>query len=158
MKGLVVVVAEKKKRGRPPGVTPERALKIEEIKREVIRRMELGEPMSRVCRDHNVAASSISLWVEKDPDFAEKYARARLIRADVLFDGLLDVAEESMNAQNAMESAAYKLKIDTLKWQLSKMVPRKYGDKLQVGGADDLPPIKQDVSISPADAYKAILG
>ena len=34
---------------------------------------------------------------------------------------------------------------------------QKYGKKLQVGGAEDLPPIQQSVSISPEEAYRRML-
>ena len=37
-----------------------------------------------------------------------------------------------------------KLRVDARKWMASKMAPKKYGDKLAVGGADDLPPVKVD--------------
>ncbi len=52
------------------------------------------------------------------------------------------------------------LRIETRKWLLSKLRPKQYGDKMQLGGAADLPPIqsKSDVTLAPEDAYKQMIG
>lgn len=47
-------------------------------------------------------------------------------------------------AESAVKVAGLRLKVDTLKWKLGKMNPKKYGDKIAVGGADDMPAIKID--------------
>ena len=35
-----------------------------------------------------------------------------------------------------------RLRVDTRKWIMSKILPKRYGDKLAVGGADDLGPVR----------------
>ena len=35
-----------------------------------------------------------------------------------------------------------RLRVDTRKWIMSKILPKRYGDKLAVGGADDLGPVQ----------------
>ena len=35
-----------------------------------------------------------------------------------------------------------RLAVDAMKWTLSKILPKKYGDKLALGGADDLGPVQ----------------
>ncbi len=42
--------------------------------------------------------------------------------------------------------------VDARKWVASKLKPRRYGDKLGIGGAEGLPAIKTDVS-DRADAF-----
>lgn len=53
-----------------------------------------------------------------------------------------------------------RLQIDARKWLAGKMSPKKYGDKVAVGGADDLPPVKHavDVILSPSEAYLRMIG
>jgi hypothetical protein len=35
-----------------------------------------------------------------------------------------------------------RLAVDAMKWTLSKLLPKKYGDKLAIGGAEDLGPVQ----------------
>ena len=48
-----------------------------------------------------------------------------------------------------------KLRVDTRKWLASKKAPRKYGDKVAIGGADDLGPV-QTVTKEITDAERAV--
>ena len=45
--------------------------------------------------------------------------------------------------------------MDTRKWLASKKAPRKYGDKVAIGGADDLGPV-QTVTKDMTDAERAV--
>lgn len=58
---------------------------------------------------------------------------------------------------NKASAAAVRLEADNKKWLMGKLRPKKYGDKIQVGGAEDLPPIQQSVSITPEEAYRRML-
>ena len=49
----------------------------------------------------------------------------------------MDIAEEE--TPDAVAVARNKLRIDTRKWILSKMLPREYGDKLELSGDPDKP-------------------
>jgi hypothetical protein len=57
------------------------------------------------------------------------------------------------------------MRIDARKWMAGKMRPKKYGDKIQVGGADDLPPVRTtstldvaSLTIEQLEALQAALG
>ena len=41
-----------------------------------------------------------------------------------------------------------RLQIDARKWLAGKMAPKKYGEKLALGGADDLPAIKTTIDVT----------
>jgi hypothetical protein len=60
----------------------------------------------------------------------EQYARARCDQADPLAEELLDVARSAPRAKSSEEVQGYRLLVDTLKWRVSKMKPRSYGNKL----------------------------
>lgn len=89
-------------------------------------------------------------WVLDDiHGFADQYVRARAIGLDVVADDMLDIADDGSNdwmKKNDPENPGYvfngehssrsKLRVDTRKWYLSKLAPKKYGDRqaLEVSG------------------------
>lgn len=110
-----------------------------EVQQDIIRRMCEGESLRSVCRSVGMPApSTVILWVNTDSAFAEQYARAREERADVYFDRLDDVSDDAVTAETAVQVAGLRLKADNIKWQLAKMAPKKYGDKLELGGGLEL--------------------
>jgi hypothetical protein len=110
-----------------------------EVQGEIIRRMCEGESLRAICRTEGYPApSTVILWTNNDPAFAEQYARARDERADVYFDRIDDVSDAAASAETAVEVAGLRLKADNIKWQLARMAPKKYGDKLELGGGLDI--------------------
>lgn len=117
-----------------------------------------GRSLSSVCRDPDMPIpQTIFSWFRKHPEFHALYLDAVQARADLIFEEMLDIADTTEEGQEVTERqteegtftttktfdriAHRSLKIDTRKWMLTRMAPRKYGDKLQVGGAADLPPV-----------------
>lgn len=159
--------ADKRQRGRPSLYTEERAA-------EILERLSNGEPLAQICRDDGMpAVSTITLWKQTHEGFAEKFARARddgfdVIAADCLhiadtpLEGVREETTDDGKTKRVREDMLghRKLQVETRLKLLAKWDPRRYGDKLAVGGADDLPPIasKSDVTLSPAEAYKRMLG
>lgn len=110
-----------------------------EIQQEIIRRMCGGESLRAICRSEGYPApSTVILWTNTNSEFAEQYARAREERADVYFDRLDGVSDEAVTAETAVQVAGLRLKADNIKWQLARMAPKKYGDKLELGGGLEL--------------------
>lgn len=73
------------------------------------------------------------VWLQKNSDFAEKYARAREIQADRGVDEMLVIADTDPDAARARN------RIDVRKWRASKLAAKRYGDKIQVGGDAENP-------------------
>jgi hypothetical protein len=120
----------------------------EHLKPIVLERIAKGESLRAVCRTEDFPApSTVIKWTTEDADFGEHYARACEARADTYFDELDDVSAEATSAKTAVQVAGLRLKADNIKWQLARMAPKKYGDKLAIGGADDLSPIKQSLTV-----------
>lgn len=83
-------------------------------------------------------------WLKNDEELVNNYARACEARADLIFDELLEIADDSsqdtiemdlgdgivVEKQNHEFVNRSKVRIDTRKWILSKMNPKKYGDKI----------------------------
>lgn len=92
--------------------------------------------LSKACRELSMARSAFLDAVSKDSALADKYARAREAGLDAEGDRAIQEALE------AKDAALGRLALDARKWYLSKLLPKKYGDKLAVGGAGDLPAIQ----------------
>lgn len=113
---------------------------VKELQGEIIRRMCEGESLRAICRTEGYPSPALVIkWTNEDPNgFGEQYARAREERADVYFDRLDDVSDEAAGAENAVQVAGLRLKADNIKWQLARMAPKRYGDKLELAGGLDV--------------------
>jgi len=98
--------------------------------------------------------ATIFRWLRTIPEFRDQYARAKEESADALTDEMLEIADDASNdwmerhqkgntgwEVNGEHIQRSRVRIDTRKWLASKLKPKKYGDKLALGGAEDLPPV-----------------
>ncbi|HEX7886989.1 MAG TPA: hypothetical protein VF474_13515 [Phenylobacterium sp.] len=91
---------------------------------EVLARIEDGRGLREVCAEPDMPApASVTRWLNARPAFAEAYRLARQAQADRLFDLAWRIALEATED----EVATARLKIQTLKWRVGKLAPRKYG-------------------------------
>lgn len=83
--------------------------------------------------------STVYDWRKKYPSFDEQYTRAKVQQAQVLADEVLEIADNSTKDYDIVEGKLKtnmeninraKLRIDTRKWLLSKVLPKIYGDKI----------------------------
>lgn len=98
-----------------------------------------GEPLRQICRREGFpAASTIVELAQRDQAFGERYAHARSLGCDLIFEEILEISDESTNdwmereglqVANHEHISRAKLRIDARKWMLSKMRPDKYSDK-----------------------------
>ena len=93
-----------------------------------------GESLRSACSAHDVKVSTFLLWVKQDKDLAEHYAHARARLLDVQAEELEEIGDQAAKAETAVEVAGLRLKSDNRKWLLSKLAPKKYGDKLELAG------------------------
>lgn len=149
--------AESKPLGPPTTYTQEIADRICEALAE-------GHSLRSICASDDMPSkSTVFKWLSEQRAFSDQYARAREAQADCLFDDILEIADDGRNDSytddegNAKTDfdviARSKLRIEARKWMAAKLRPRVYGDKIAIGGADDLPPIK---AMSDAELEAAI--
>lgn len=150
------------KRGRPSIYTPELAA-------EICARMAKGESLRGICEsEHMPGDATVRGWALDDVNgFSAQYARARELQAHALVDEIMEISDDGTNDWMARRSEAEKgagvmtgwvvngehvnrsrLRVDSRKWFASKVLPKIYGEKVQVGGDPDAP-IKHDVEIRP---------
>jgi len=105
-----------------------------------------GESLRSVCRDENMPAlGTVFRWLNANDNFREQYARAKQIGLEALAEDLIDIADNANNdwmerfgkddagwVANGENIQRSKLRVDARKWILSKLVPKKYGDKLDL--------------------------
>lgn len=88
-----------------------------------------GASLRKACREVPDAPSPSTVleWCQENAAFGEHYTRARAFGYALRADGLMDTAED-------MEIPAdqKRIMIDAQKWELSKMLPKVYGDKLDL--------------------------
>lgn len=104
-----------------------------EICDEICLRMENGESLSKICRDeHMPAKGTVAKWAKAYEEFGKQYARAR---EDLLLhwaDQIVDIAD--MTEADQAKVALAKLQIESRKWTLAKLMPKVFGDRVQVDG------------------------
>lgn len=130
---------ETKKVGRPEIYTQELADKVCEKIAE-------GYSMRTVCAfDGMPGLTTIFKWLRTNEEFAKQYARATEERTEAMSEDILDIADDGSNdlmtiqkgnqeyeVENKEVTNRSRLRVDTRKWLMSKMKPKKYGDKLDV--------------------------
>lgn len=105
-----------------------------------------GESLRAAARSCGISESTARKWRKERPAFEQAYkeaCQARLLAMEERLIDLCALAHEVAQDTSAGHARvqAVKLEIDTLKWQLSKLLPTKYGDKqtLEMTGKDGSP-------------------
>ena len=119
------------------------------------------------CRQQDFPYMTVLGWINADAGRSHLYELARQARADNIADEVVDVSRlpPERTLQGSVDSGSVqdkRVQIDTLKWAAAKLHPKRYSEKLAVGGADDLAPVqhqvKGELTISPSEAYRKLIG
>jgi hypothetical protein len=98
--------------------------------------------LHHVCEKNNVKRTTFLEWVELSKENIDKYARAKDDQIEFVADEINRLTYEmqhllregvtysEINVNAAV--ATLRVQVDALKWQLSKLAPKKYGDKIEV--------------------------
>jgi hypothetical protein len=99
---------------------------------EICRRLADGEFLTAICRDpHMPVRRTVHLRVRKDEAFRARYAEARALQVEHLFEQIVTIADEDDNPARA------RLRIEARKWLVVKLDPDRYGDKAKPDLEDD---------------------
>jgi hypothetical protein len=147
----------------------------EEIAEEICALVADGVNLRRVCRmDGMPSWRTVYDWVVAKPDFAARLARARDLGYDALAEEALEIAntphlgqkkvfssgagedEDSMTVTEDDMLGHRKLQIETRLKLLAVWNPKKYGNKVQLGG-DAENPIKIEAQVEADNFLAAIL-
>ncbi len=114
---------------------------------EICRRISIGESLISICKSEGMPDKSAVLgWLFKEPDFVAQYARAREAQAEHYLDEIIEISDDSVldtemgedgiERTNHEVVARARLRVDTRKWAMSKLAPKKYGDRIENRLAD----------------------
>ena len=99
-----------------------------------------GKSMRTVCATDDMPdMATVFRWLRTNDEFCKQYARAKEESTDAMAEEILDLSDGGLAVVKGMaekkSSAAaqiVRLQVDTRKWLMSKMKPKKYGDKSEV--------------------------
>lgn len=111
----------------------------------ILERIENGESIRDILLDSDTPSSrTFFKWLKEDDTKVKQYEIAMAYRDDKLFEEIISIAyttEEGTTTKETEKGVEIttgdmlghrRLKIDALKWYLSKRNPKKYGDKVDV--------------------------
>lgn len=118
-----------------------------ELTTNICKRIAEGESLRDICKDEDMPnRSTIHEWLldESKKEFSDQYELACNIRAESMFDELTEIADDGTNdymEKQNKDGSTYtavdsehiqrsRLRVDTRKWYLSKVLPKKFGDKV----------------------------
>lgn len=162
--------AEKKEPGKPGRVSTFS----QETADAICERIANGEPLRQICRDEGMPAwRTVYNWQDEHADFKARIAHARELGEEAIAQECMMIADTPQIGQKTVSKATgmetteadmiehRRLQIDTRLKLLAKWNPRKWGDKMAIGGAADLPPVQTesvlDVSGLPTDVLEALM-
>lgn len=91
---------------------------------------------------------TVRAWLRDDPAFLAKYARAKDIQADAVFERMGEIEEQTLSG--VVEPAAARAVLGSMQWRADKLAPRRYGNKLELSGNADAPLVVQVVKLADA--------
>lgn len=130
--------------GRPSKYSPE-------LGKQICTEMVSGRSLRSICRSEEWAPclSTVCNWLAGNKQFLEQYAQARESQAELLADEIIEIADDGTNDYVEVQKKngavvlcdnehinRSRLRVDARKWAASKLLPKKYGDKVAVTDPD----------------------
>lgn len=117
----------KKPTGRPTDYTEDKASLILALMVE-------GLSIKKICEQPEMPdPRTIYRWLSANETFRQNYAKAQQDRTTAFAEEMLEIADQYDNLSDKLDVEHIqraRLRIDTRKWLMSKMDPKRYGDKL----------------------------
>lgn len=118
----------------------------EKIFVSIFKSIEKGNSLRKALAEVSISSKTFYEWLDSDEEKVKQYARATEERAEALVDEMLDIADDTSNdvieqdlgdgivnqITNHEVIQRSRLRVDARKWLVSKLAPKKYGDKLDV--------------------------
>jgi len=129
--------------------------KTPELIKQIFDRVSTGESLVSICKEAGMPArQTVFDWINTDPEVQLAYSTALAAKAEMYAEELITLADGvgaplmvdgiplMRNGQPVMvvtsESVAHaKLMVNTRQWVISKLLPKKYGDKIDVTSNGD---------------------
>ncbi len=135
------------KAGRPSIFTPE-------VAHRIVGGLADGKSLTAICAADDMPGRRTVLdWQERDADFRARCARAREAGADIAFERMVQI--EAGVLAGEVEASAGRTVLSSMQWRLSKIAPKRFGDRLQVAGDAEQPLVAQQ-QMTPLEAARRV--
>lgn len=120
------------------------------IGQDICKRIAAGETLTGICEDDDMPPVQTVrhwLWADQNPEFSKAYRSAREAQMDAWTDEILKISDDGHNdwmekqygettawVTNGEALARSRLRVDTRKFLMAKIAPKRYGEKLAVVG------------------------
>ena len=103
------------------------------LAREICDRLANGESLESICKDaHMPSPRAVRKWALNNyKNFSPDYARARELQAECWADQIITLADRVVVGARAEDIAGAKLAIDARKWIAAKLLPRRFGERVE---------------------------
>lgn len=98
----------------------------------ILERLAMGEGLATICRDEGYPSRGAVIDWSARPEWSDRYARAREAGIEAQVDRITEIADTEPDPNRA------RVMIDARKWIASKLLPKRYGDRLEVETKIDL--------------------
>ena len=134
----------------------------EELASRICAELASGLKLTEICGPDDMPSDrTVYRWLASNDQFCQQYARAQAERTSAMAEEILAIADDGSNdwmKRNHGDDVAWvtngealqrsRLRVDARKWLMSKMNPKKYGDKITAEhSGPDGTPIKHDVAV-----------
>ena len=102
-----------------------------------------GSSLVSWCKANDFHYATIMRHLSENKGFSDNYARARADQAHKLAEEIIAISDDGTNdtyvtdqgvSVNHDHIARSRLRVDSRKWYASKLLPKKYGEKLELDG------------------------
>jgi len=110
--------------------------------RAICMRLSSGESLRSICkRKYYPSRFAVIRWLQANEVFRNHYAQAREMQAEYFIDDIIEIADNSDNDEIETEhgtkfNSEYvqrsRLRVDTRKWAMERMAPKRYGAKQEI--------------------------
>lgn len=117
----------------------------QELADRICEQLAQGISLRSVCLMEGMPSiATVFSWMRKHDEFLNQYARAKEESTDAKAEMLEELGDEAIKLSQEIKGPgstavvqAYRLKADNIKWTMSKLKPKKYGDKVDLTSGGD---------------------
>lgn len=105
---------------------------------EICEKVAGGVLMKIACKEAFIETYTFYRWILRDPIVKEMYDEARVIQSEAMMDDMMEVADDTSNdiietpdgdRPNNAAVTRSRIMLEQRRWQVSKMVPRRFSEK-----------------------------
>lgn len=128
------------------------------VARAICLRLMLGQSLRSIC-DRKLYPSKVTVltWLQKHEEFLTQYTQAREIQQEHYLEEMFEIADDASNDWMQTEHGEKlnnehvnrsRLRIDTRKWAMERLAPKKYSAKQSIDHISSDQSMSPDLNIS----------